>query len=76
MAIVTGFIDEQRFLAHLRASMQEQLTVASEKFVREAVAKYETEVRMEIGRMVLTLLSEYSVERMGNILQIQVRNAK
>ena len=76
MAIHADFINAPEFTKYLRDSMQKQLTAASEALVKEAVAKYESEVRKEIGHMVLSLLTEYSVERMGNVLQIQVRNVK
>ena len=60
----------------VRAALQAAVTQSVDEIVVEAQAQIQERLRGEVGRIVLTLLSEYNVERQGDVMVIKVQLPK
>lgn len=67
-------INQEAFLASLRAGLNKEMVAAAEPIVKEAMAAAEREMRKRLGEMVVGLLAtQYSVMRDGRDLLIRVQ---
>jgi hypothetical protein len=57
----------------VEAALQAHVTDLREEVIQDAVKEFETRLRATIARATLNLADMYSVEYMGNILQIRVQ---
>ena len=60
----------------VRGALQAAVTQSVDEIVVEAQAQIQERLRGEVGRIVLTLLSEYNVERQGDVMVIKVQLPK
>lgn len=61
-------------LANLQAEINSQIAEAVEPIIQKAVQEAEVVIRKRVGEMVVGMIqSDYSIERMGNMLRIDVR---
>ncbi len=71
---LASIIDHNALNEHIFRDLNKQMLEAAEPIVKEAVAKFETEFRAQLAHKVLsTIQSNYSVERMGQDIRIIVK---
>lgn len=69
-----NLIHTENVLARLQADMSEEMQRAAEPIIQAAVADAEKKIRERVAAMCIALIErDFSVTRMGDLLQITVR---
>jgi hypothetical protein len=63
---------EARFLREIHKALDEHISELREKVIANAMQEFERGVREQVGKFAINLAKYYSVERMGDNLQIVV----
>ena len=69
-------MQSEKTLRDITDGLQECVTRAKERVIQEAIAKFESEVRADIGRAAIAVANFYSVEKFAENLIITVRLEK
>ena len=70
---MSTFINADKFVENLAASMNAEMVAAAEPIIKRAVEEAEREMRRKIGQMCISLIEHsFAVERFGTDLRILV----
>ena len=69
---MSSIYNESALVEKIMAVCDEEIRETRETVLAQAMKDFETRLRKDLAKFTLTLLSEYHIERQGNIVTIRV----